>query len=73
MTMLLADSTTERVHALAVKHSRSDVAEILTMIELAELLDIQRVSFLSGGPGSQLIPIVVVRKPVIIQMQEYKD
>ncbi len=72
MTMLLADSTTERVHALAVKHSRSDVAELLSMIELAELLDIQRVSFLPGEPGSQLIPIVVVRKPVIIQMQDHK-
>ena len=73
MTMLLADSTTERVHALALKHSRSDVAEILTMIEIAELLDIQRVSFLPGGPGSLLVPIIVVRKPVIIQMLECKE
>ena len=73
MTMLLADSTTERVHALAVKHSRSDVAEILTMIEVAELLDIQRVSFLPGGSGSPLVPIIVVQKPVIIHMLESKE
>ena len=72
MTMLLADSTTERVHALAVKHSRSDVAEILSLIELAELLDIQRVSFLPREPGSPLVPIIFVRKPVIIQMLENK-
>ena len=73
MSMILADSTTERVHALALKHSRSDVAEILTMIEIAELLDIQRVSFLPGGSGSSLVPIIVLGKPVIIQMLECKE
>ena len=73
MTMLLADSTTERVHALALKHSRSDVAEILTMIELVEFLDIQMVSFLPTTPGTPLVPIVVVRRPVIIRLQESKE
>ena len=65
MKMILADSTTERVHTLAVKHGRSDVGEILSMIELAELLDIQKISYLPGEPGAQLVPVIVVRKPVI--------
>jgi hypothetical protein len=68
--MILADSTTERVHTLAVKHGRSDIAEILTMIEIAEHLDIQRISFLPGEPGSQLVPVVVIRKPVIMRKLE---
>jgi hypothetical protein len=73
MKMILADSTTQRVHTLAVKHGRSDVAEILNMIELAELMDIQRISFMPGGPGAQLVPVVVVRNPVITRRQEYKE
>ena len=73
MAMILADSTTERVHNLAVKHERSDVAEILSMIELAELLDIKSISYLPGEAGSQLVPVVMVHKPVISKRLDKKE
>jgi hypothetical protein len=70
MTMILADSTTERVHTLAVKHERSDVAELLSMIELAELLDIDD-SYTSKP--IQLVPVIMVRKPVISKELDKKE
>ncbi len=73
MTLILADSTTERVHLLAIKHGRSDVAEILSMIEIAELLDIQKISFLPGEPGAQLVPVIVVGKPIISKRLDKKE